>query len=113
MNIYAPTGPEGSAPRKELWKELFAELDNIHPSVFVGDFNMVEDLEDHAGGSPHVITGREKRAWDHFKQKFGIKDTFKRVPGRLRFTWDNRRSSTSQGPRCTKGLIEDTHKESP
>lgn len=46
INTYAPMGLERTAERKKLWKEIFQKLDNHIAWIFVGDFNMIEEMED-------------------------------------------------------------------
>jgi exonuclease III len=106
VNIYAPTGQDSSSERKWLWREIFNTLPDIIPWILVGDINMIENNEDQKGGRPHSITGREKRAWEHLLRKFKWKDTFKRDPLKLQFTWDNRREvdGSTDNPRILRRL---------
>lgn len=97
INVYAPTGLDGERDRTRLWGEVFAVLRNDLVWLLMGDFNMVENLEDQVGGRPHVIAGRELRARTHLKRKMKWQDTFKHFPGQLRFSWCNNRSAGS-GP---------------
>jgi hypothetical protein len=96
LNVYAPTGTGASAERKRLWKEIFHNLPNTIPWIFVGDLNMIEKLEDQKGGNPHCISGREKRAWDHLLRKYNWRDKFRREPNQLQYTWDNRRRGSEE-----------------
>lgn len=97
INVYAPTGSDGERGRTDLWKEVFATLRNDLVWLLVGDFNMVENPNDQAGGRPRIIAGRELRAWVHLKRKMKWQDTFKHFPGKLHFSWCNNRSVDS-GP---------------
>jgi exonuclease III len=106
INIYAPTGQDSSSERKCLRREIFNTLPNSIPWILLGDFNMIKNNEDQKGGRPHSISGREKRAWEHLLRKFSWKDTCKRDPQKLQFTWDNRREvdGTPDNPKILRRL---------
>lgn len=91
INVYAPMGPNGTTKRMLLWRELFDTFSNLTSWILTNDFNMVESVIDHQGGSPHAIAEAKKRSWDHLKQKFYLDETFVRHPGQLHFLWSNRR----------------------
>lgn len=58
LGIYAPS----EAPdRTLLWQEIFVELDFTLNWIILGDFNMIESLEDQRGGNRMVINGDEKK----------------------------------------------------
>lgn len=97
VGIYAPNS---STERCALWHELFVSLDPHFQWIIAGDFNMIEALEDQCGRPSSLISGSEKRAWNHLKRRLHLCDTFHQRPGHLAFSWDNQRlyrhTSTAQ-----------------
>lgn len=85
-------GPNESASRAVLWNDLSATLDSQFRWHLMGDFNMIEIMDDHVGGEGKVIYGREARAWANLVRKYNLMDTFVYRAGHLRFSWDNQRT---------------------
>lgn len=71
INVYASTGQEGRGIGLNFGWKFFMRLvhNDLAWVINVGNFNMVANLEDQAGGHPHVVAGRGKREWDHLKRK--------------------------------------------
>lgn len=86
VGIYAPNS---SRERCALWQELFVSLDPQFQWIIAGDFNMIKDLRDQCGRPSSLISGSEKRAWNHLRRRLHLYDTFIQHPGHLAFSWDN------------------------
>ncbi|KAL3676801.1 hypothetical protein R1sor_026749 [Riccia sorocarpa] len=86
--IYAP---HTSTERSQLWAALQTSLDPSRKWILAGDFNMIIDRADQAGGNPKPIAGEEEISWTALMETLDLSDTFKRRNETLRFTWDNRR----------------------
>lgn len=103
INVYAPTT---SAERVELWNKL---VDMNIPSdgyILVGDFNMVESVEDRLGSANKSFTlnRRELAAWARLLNHYGLEDSwgsdFFKKTSDLRFTWDNNRAGRDHRGAC-------------
>ena len=88
INIYAHN-TEDRAECETFFAELYDFFDPILPHIFLGDFNMVENIKlDRSGGNP-----REKHTWGlqnstEFKNEFLLVDSWRfRYPDLKEFTW--------------------------
>lgn len=66
LGIIAVYAPNVESERARLWKDLFSILDNSRPLLLTSDLNMIDNPSDHMGSTPNVISGSEKRVWNHF-----------------------------------------------
>ena len=62
LNLYAPNS---EAARTRFWSGILSKIpQQIDHWALVGDFNMIEDVQDRQDGSLRTICGSELRAWE-------------------------------------------------
>ena len=87
--------PNHASARARFWDEIAAQLARpVEHWIVGGDFNMIEDVNDHIGGSTTTVHGRELAAWEHFLFKTRVNDVwylvnFSRKNGFLNFSRSN------------------------
>ncbi|KAL3691612.1 hypothetical protein R1sor_005263 [Riccia sorocarpa] len=57
--------------------------------ILLGDFNMITEEQDQAGGSPGGLVAVEKESWEALTTELRLVDKFERREGQSWFTWDN------------------------
>jgi exonuclease III len=87
INMYASTE---TMLRIELWKELTRVLPRDYRSVFLGDFNFVENRDDKSSLCGKLISARENMVFAQLKSLLDIEDRYPATSS-IRFSWDNRR----------------------
>lgn len=87
--VYAPNNHK--LRLATLWQELIVFLDKNRSWIVVGDYNMVETLEDRRGGSGNVLRGIERRAWNGFKKQFCLEDSHMYKKDFLNYSLDSKR----------------------
>ena len=93
LNLYAPNS---EAARSRFWTEILSQIPQIDHWALVGDFNMLEDVQDRQGGSLRIISGAEFREWERLCMSLGLVDlwsvqSFSRLPESLSFSRSDRR----------------------
>lgn len=84
-NIYAPNE---SQDRCKLRENMLIQLPSNCTWILMGDFNMVEFVEDKSRCCNKFLLEMERLLWGQVKSILGIKDFFS-SNGSLRFSWDN------------------------
>ena len=93
LNLYAPNS---EAARSRFWSEILVQIPQIDHWALVGDFNMLEDVQDRQGGSSRIISGSEFREWEKLCMSLQLVDlwsvqSFNRIPESLSFSRSDRR----------------------
>ena len=88
--------PNSEAARSRFWTEILLQIPQIDRWALVGDFNMLEDVQDRQGGSLRIISGSEFREWERLCMSLPLVDlwsvnSFNRLPESLSFSRYDRR----------------------
>ena len=76
--------------------EILVQIPQIDHWASVGDFNMLEDVQDRQGGSSRIISGSQFREWEKLCMSLQLVDlwsvqSFNRIPESLSFSRSDRR----------------------
>ena len=88
LNLYAPNS---EVARTRFWSAISSKIpQQIDHWALVGDFNMIEDVQDRQGGSLHTTSGSKHRAWEILCMSHRLVDlwsvpSFNRLPESLSF----------------------------
>jgi exonuclease III len=63
--------------------------------IFCGDLNIVEKMEDKTSACGHMLSNKEKFAWQKLKDVLNIKEPIHSQHG-LKFSWDNFRHNSAR-----------------
>ncbi|KAL3699302.1 hypothetical protein R1sor_017324 [Riccia sorocarpa] len=105
IGIMAVYAPNTTAERTQLWKEITRKVDNTRAWVVLGDFNMITEPRDQAGGIYTAIPETEREAWEEMTTELRLIDNFTRKVEENWFSWDNmhrqRRTGSESGSDVT------------
>ena len=93
LNLYAPNS---EVARSHFWSEILLEITHIDHWTLVGDFNMLEDVQDSQGGSLWYYLWIKFREWGRLCLSLQLVDvwsvhSFNRLPESLSFSRTDRR----------------------
>ena len=88
LNLYAPNS---KAVRSRFWTEILLQIPQIDHWALVGDFNMLEDVQDRQGGSLRIISRSKFRESERLCMSLRLVDlwsvqSFNKLPKSLSFS---------------------------
>ncbi|KAL3692894.1 hypothetical protein R1sor_006545 [Riccia sorocarpa] len=107
LGLAAVYAPNAASDRALLWQALENTLDPTRHWIMAGDYNMITDAHDQFGGTTKLISGEECTHWNGIINSLDLHDTFQRIDGSLKYTWDNRRLAFLLAQQGQPGNIQD------
>ncbi|KAL3675310.1 hypothetical protein R1sor_025258 [Riccia sorocarpa] len=105
LGIAAVYAPNTAAERTLLWTQMEVVLDETRSWLVLGDFNMITNSLDQAGGTPKLASGEESTRWKTLIQTLHLLDTFQRKDGSINYTWDNRRKAMLTAQQSQQDMV--------